>query len=89
MPKTLIRQWIENLEEIALSPLDFELYEVYAKQVMPRDIMYGDNIVTKWQGGRPIKSFEAKHIEHFACSKRDTHINGGCYSHHIPIWVIK
>lgn len=50
---------------------------------MPREIKLGDVIAD----GTP-KGLKVTKIEHYACSKRDTHVNGSaCYPWSVPIGV--
>lgn len=84
MTKTILDEIMD-----ALDPEPSASYEVVAKQVYPRDIVYGDTLVTSWSNGRPLKTSVVKHVEHYACSQRNTHINGGCYTWSVPIWVLK
>lgn len=50
---------------------------------MPREIKLGDVIADGSKNGLKVTR-----IEHYACSKRDTHINGSdCYPWSIPVQI--
>lgn len=60
------------------------VYKPRARKVMPRDLKVGDLLV-KDHG----KTEKITTLEHWACSKYDTHVNGrDCYSYHIPVTIL-
>lgn len=62
---------------------------------MPRELVIGDTIVdcdesgrVKYRNGKPLQTRVQK-VEHYACSKRDTHVNSqDCYPWSIPVEVL-
>lgn len=62
------------------------------RQINVRDISLGDSIVENWdkvlyEGAKP-KLTKVTQIEHYACNKRDTHVNhDSCYAYCAKVWV--
>lgn len=59
----------------------------------PRELSVGDKIVDNAEevliSGRKPKLIEVRHIENYACSSYDTHVNhNACYAKCSPVWVI-
>jgi len=69
------------------------LRTVEMRKIMPRELRLGDVIVDNHyevltQGRAPVK-IKVSRIEHYRCSRADTHVNNNaCYSHHVPVWVL-
>jgi len=61
--------------------------EIEMRSILPRELRLGDVIVERGNGDKPVK-IPVRHIEHYACSKRDTHINhNSCYAWNVPLKV--
>lgn len=62
------------------------------RKIQPLDLNIGDKIVDNAEevlsAGKKPKLIPVQRIDHFACSKREMHVNNHlCYSYISPMWV--